>query len=152
MLIREQLGGVLRDIRSGLGMTLGDVRDGARVSPAHLSELERGKTEPSSEIIRTLAEFYQISQAALFAEVATRMAASDSIHGVTAKRSVETIIFGDDYVIAGVAGDMSTDATDAMPDIRNVMPVVPDHIPDNFIDDAAMTDVDSFSPVDGAAE
>lgn len=131
MLIREQLGGVLRDIRTNLNMTLGDVRDGARVSPAHLSELERGKTEPSSEIIRTLADFYQISQAALFAEVATRMAASDSVHGVTAQRDVETILFGDEYVLAGVASDMSED----MPDLRNVMPVVPDHVPDDLLAD-----------------
>lgn len=131
MLIREQLGGVLRDIRSNLNMTLGDVRDGARVSPAHLSELERGKTEPSSEIIRTLADFYQISQAALFAEVATRMAASDSVHGVTAKRDVETILFGDEYVLAGVAGEMAED----MPDLRNVMPTVPDHVPDDLLAD-----------------
>lgn len=132
MLIREQLGGVLRDIRTGLGMTLGDVRDGARVSPAHLSELERGKTEPSSEIIRTLTSFYQVSQAAVFSEVATRMAASDSVHGIKAKRDVETILFGDEYVIAGAAQDI---ATDEMPDLRNVMPVVPDHIPDELLQD-----------------
>ena len=131
MLIREQLGGVLRDIRNGLGMTLGDVRDGARISPAHLSELERGKTEPSSEIIRTLADFYQVSQASVFSEVATRMAASDSIHGVKAKRDVETILFGDDYVIAGAEHDISADA---MPDLRNVMPVVPDHVPDDLLE------------------
>lgn len=148
MLIREQLGGVLRDIRSGLGMTLGDVRDGARVSPAHLSELERGKTEPSSEIIRTLAHFYQVSQAALFAEVATRMAASDSVHGITAKRDVEEIIFGDEYILAGAAGDMS----DEMPDLRNVMPTVPDHVPDSLIDDSSLTGSDTFAPVDGSAE
>lgn len=129
MLIREQLGGVLRDIRSNLNLTLGDVRDGARVSPAHLSELERGKTEPSSEIIRTLADFYQISQAALFAEVATRMAASDSVHGVTARRDVETILFGDEYVLAGVATDIDT----PLPDLRNVMPIVPDHVPDDLL-------------------
>ena len=138
MLIREQLGGVLRDIRTSLNMTLGDVRDGARVSPAHLSELERGKTEPSSEIIRTLADFYQVSQAGLFAEVATRMAASDSVHGVKAKRDVETILFGDEYVLAGAASDMS----DEMPDIRNVMPVVPDHVPGALIEDSSNTGID----------
>ena len=134
MLIREQLGGVLRDIRTSLGMTLGDVRDGARVSPAHLSELERGKTEPSSEIIRTLANFYMISQAALFSEVATRMAASDSVHGIKSKRDLETVLFGDDYVIAGAAGSMS----DQMPDIRHVMPVVPDHVPDDILENRSV--------------
>ena len=137
MLIREQLGGVLRDIRDNLHLTLGDVRDGARVSQAHLSELERGKTEPSSEIIRTLADFYGISQADLFREVATRMAASDSLNGVVASRTVESIVFGDDYAVAGMESELSQDV---MPDIHNVMPVAPDHIPDDLLID---TDVDA---------
>ena len=128
MLIREQLGGVLRDIRTGLSMTLGDVRDGARVSMAHLSELERGKTEPSSEIIRTLTDFYGVSQADLFREVSTRMAASDSLNGISYANSVEGILFGDEYAVAGFEQAMGNE----MPDIRNVMPIVPDHVPDDL--------------------
>lgn len=139
MLIREQLGGVLRDIRLGLDMTLGDVRDGARVSMAHLSELERGKTEPSSEIVRTLTDFYGVAQADIFREVATRMAASDALNGIVASRSVESIVFGDDYAVAGMESEL---LQDAMPDIRNVMPTVPDHIPDGFIEDASHLGVD----------
>ena len=130
MLIREQLGGVLRDIRVELHLTLGDVKNGAQVSQAHLSELERGRTEPSSEIIRTLTDFYGVTQADVFREVATRMAASDSLNGVTAKRSVETILFGDDYAVAGFEQDI---ASAPMPDIRNVMPVAPDHVPDDLL-------------------
>ena len=129
MLIREQLGGVLRDIRTGLSMTLGDVRDGARVSMAHLSELERGKTEPSSEIIRTLTDFYGVSQADLFREVSTRMAASDSLNGISYANSVEGILFGDEYAVAGFEQAMGNE----MPDIRNVMPVAPDHVPDDLL-------------------
>ncbi|MEN9740240.1 MAG: hypothetical protein RLZ72_506 [Actinomycetota bacterium] len=129
MLIREQLGGVLRDIRTGLSMTLGDVRDGARVSMAHLSELERGKTEPSSEIIRTLTDFYGVSQADLFREVSTRMAASDSLNGTSYVNSVEGILFGDEYAVAGFEQTMGNE----MPDIRNVMPVAPDHVPDDLL-------------------
>ena len=148
MLIREQLGGVLRDIRKDLGMTLGDVRDGARVSPAHLSELERGKTEPSSEIIRTLTDFYEVSQAAVFREVATRMAASDALNGITVKRDVEAVLYGDDYILAGAASEIA----DEMPDIRNVMPTVPDHIPDGFIEDASNMGVDPVTYSDRSAE
>ena len=152
MLIREQLGGVLRDIRKDLGMTLGDVRDGARVSPAHLSELERGKTEPSSEIIRTLTDFYEVSQAAVFREVATRMAASDALNGITVKRDVEAVLYGDDYIIAGAAAEIADAVVDEMPDIRNVMPTVPDHIPDGFIEDASHMGVDPAAYSDHAAE
>lgn len=139
MLIREQLGGVLRDIRVGLHMTLGDVKDGAMVSQAHLSELERGKTEPSSEIIRTLTDFYGVAQADVFREVATRMAASDSLNAVIPARRVETILFGDEYTVAGFENEL---ATATLPDITNVIPVVPDHIPDSLIEDAAHMGVD----------
>ena len=141
MLIREQLGGVLRDIRQGLEMTLGDVRDGARVSMAHLSELERGKTEPSSEIVRTLADFYGVSQADVFREVATRMAASDALDSTTYEHSVESILFGDDYVMAGFEQELG----DVMPDFHNVMPTAPDHIPDGFIEDASHMGVDPIA-------
>jgi transcriptional regulator with XRE-family HTH domain len=132
MLIREQLGGVLRDIRKELGLTLSDVRDGAAISPAHLSELERGLTEPSSEVIRTIADFYQVSQADVFREASTRMAASDSVHNIRAKRNVEQLLFGEGYVIAGAESDL---VQSEMPDLRNVMPVVPDHIPDDLFTD-----------------
>lgn len=146
MLIREQLGGVLRDIRLGLDMTLGDVRDGARVSMAHLSELERGKTEPSSEIVRTLTDFYGVAQAEVFREVATRMAASDALGAVTYANNVENILFGDDYAIAGFEQSLG----DEMPDIHNVMPTVPDHIPDGFIEDASHLGVDPIAAPDRA--
>ena len=52
---------------------------------------------------------------------------NSALNGVTAKRSVETILFGDDYAVAGFEQDI---ASAPMPDIRNVMPIVPDHVPD----------------------
>lgn len=94
MLIREQLGGVMRDIRTSKAMTLGDVTKGARISVAHLSELERGRTEPSSEIIRTLADFYNVSQADIYLEVGARMSASDQLNGRFDYQDLTTLIYG----------------------------------------------------------
>jgi transcriptional regulator with XRE-family HTH domain len=136
MLIREQLGGVMRDIRTSKAMTLGDVTKGARISVAHLSELERGRTEPSSEIIRTLADFYNVSQADIYLEVGSRMAASDQLHGRLDTQDLTTLLYGAPID----AGFDQGVPLESMPDITNVMPSAPDHLPDSF---AAEVDSDA---------
>ena len=128
MLIREQLGGVMRDIRTSKAMTLGDVQRGARISVAHLSELERGRTEPSSEIIRTLADFYNVSQADIYLEVGTRMSASDQLNGRFSTDDLTSLLYG--APIGAEFGDAVS--LDSMPDLNNVMPSVPDHLPEIF--------------------
>lgn len=134
MLIREQLGGVMRDIRTSKAMTLGDVTRGARISVAHLSELERGRTEPSSEIIRTLADFYNVSQADIYLEVGSRMSASDQLNGRLDTVDLTTLLYG-----ASIDAEFAEVVSlDAMPDFNNVMPSVPDHLPDSLV-----VDVDS---------
>jgi transcriptional regulator with XRE-family HTH domain len=50
-LLREVLGRRLRDIRTRRGARLVDVAARAGVSPQYLSEIERGRKEPSSEMI-----------------------------------------------------------------------------------------------------
>ena len=50
-LLREVIGDVLRQARTGQGRTLREVSDGARVSLGYLSEVERGRKEPSSELL-----------------------------------------------------------------------------------------------------
>lgn len=139
MLIREQLGGVLRDIRTAKHMTLGDVTRGARISTAHLSELERGLTEPSSEIIRTLADFYRVSQAELFLEVGARMATSEERFGSSSVDDLGAIFYGE-AVPAGLGFDAleAETALYSMPDIHNVMPEAPDHLPESLV--AEVTD------------
>jgi transcriptional regulator with XRE-family HTH domain len=146
MLIREQLGGVMRDIRTSKAMTLGDVTKGARISVAHLSELERGRTEPSSEIIRTLADFYNVSQADIYLEVGARMSASDQLNGRFDYQDLTTLIYGApiesgfDQSVSLDAGFDEAVSLDSMPDFNNVMPSVPDHLPDELVADV---DVDS---------
>ena len=50
-LLREALGLTLRAFRADKGVTLRELAGVARVSPGYLSELERGRKDPSSEIL-----------------------------------------------------------------------------------------------------
>ncbi len=52
---REVLGGRLRALRAERGETLRETAERAGISPQYLSEVERGRKEPSSEMIAALA-------------------------------------------------------------------------------------------------
>jgi len=52
---REVLGHELREERRSAGRTLADVAERAGVSTQYLSEVERGRKEPSSEVIGAVA-------------------------------------------------------------------------------------------------
>jgi transcriptional regulator with XRE-family HTH domain len=51
ILLRTELGEVLREVRQGQGRTLRDVAASSAVSLGYLSELERGTKEASSELL-----------------------------------------------------------------------------------------------------
>lgn len=51
---RHMLGDHLRDLRHERGETLDDVAGRAGLSPQYLSEIERGRKEPSSEMIEAV--------------------------------------------------------------------------------------------------
>jgi transcriptional regulator with XRE-family HTH domain len=50
-LLREVFGRLLRRVRLRQGRTLAEVAHDARVSAQYLSEVERGRKEPSSEVL-----------------------------------------------------------------------------------------------------
>jgi len=50
-LLRHLVGAILRAHREEQGRTLRDVAESARISVAYLSEVERGRKEPSSEVL-----------------------------------------------------------------------------------------------------
>ena len=54
MLLRGLIGMVLRRTRLGQNRTLRDVAEAARVSVPYLSEVERGRKEPSSELLAAI--------------------------------------------------------------------------------------------------
>ncbi|WP_432542833.1 helix-turn-helix domain-containing protein [Kineococcus sp. SYSU DK002] len=53
-LLRSAFGAVLRAERTAQRRTLSDVADAARVSLPYLSEVERGRKEPSSEVLAAI--------------------------------------------------------------------------------------------------
>ncbi|MGZ4434629.1 MAG: helix-turn-helix domain-containing protein [Trebonia sp.] len=52
---REVLGARLRRLRHRRGLTLTEVAQRAGVSPQYLSEIERGRKDPSSEMLAAVA-------------------------------------------------------------------------------------------------
>ena len=52
---REAVGTQLREERRRRGERISDVADRAGVSPQYLSEIERGRKDPSSEVLAALA-------------------------------------------------------------------------------------------------
>ncbi|MFD3595010.1 helix-turn-helix domain-containing protein [Nocardia sp. NPDC058640] len=70
---REALGERLRALRLEQGCTLVDTAGRAGISPQYLSEVERGRKEPSSEMIAALAGALGTSLGELVAQVAESM-------------------------------------------------------------------------------
>ncbi|MFW5420692.1 helix-turn-helix transcriptional regulator [Nocardiopsis sp. CNT-189] len=52
--MREAVGALLRRVRLEQGRTLREVADDAQVSLPYLSEVERGRKEPSSEVLAAI--------------------------------------------------------------------------------------------------
>ena len=59
-LVREVVGDVLRRARTSQGRTLREVSDSARVSLGYLSEVERGRKEPSSELLNAICDALEV--------------------------------------------------------------------------------------------
>jgi transcriptional regulator with XRE-family HTH domain len=74
VLLRREIGDVLRHRRTGQGRTLREVSAAARVSLGYLSEVERGQKEPSSELLSSICGALDVPLSALLLEVSTRVA------------------------------------------------------------------------------
>ena len=75
VLMREAIGGSLRRVRTARRRTLREVSRRARVSLGYLSEVERGRKEPSSELLAAICEALDIALPDLLAEAAEAIAA-----------------------------------------------------------------------------
>jgi transcriptional regulator with XRE-family HTH domain len=69
MLLRHAIGAALRRIRLDRQLTLREVALAARVSMPYLSEIERGRKEPSSEVLAGVAGALGLTLVDLLAEV-----------------------------------------------------------------------------------
>jgi transcriptional regulator with XRE-family HTH domain len=97
MLLRHAVGAALRRLRLDRGLTLREVAAVARVSMPYLSEIERGRKEPSSEVLAGIAAALgltivdlldearaELQPAAVLVDLTTRLDGQDGIRPVEA--------------------------------------------------------------------
>jgi transcriptional regulator with XRE-family HTH domain len=76
VLMREAIGGSLRRMRTARRRTLRDVSRRARVSLGYLSEVERGRKEPSSELLAAICDALDVALSDLLSEAAVALDAA----------------------------------------------------------------------------
>lgn len=74
VVLRQEIGEVLRSVRQRQGRTLREVSHSARVSLGYLSEVERGQKEASSELLASICAALDVPVSAMLREVADRVA------------------------------------------------------------------------------
>jgi transcriptional regulator with XRE-family HTH domain len=98
VLLRQEIGDVLRTHRQERGQTLRQVASKASVALGYLSEVERGQKEVSSEILASVAEALDVPLSVVMRDVSERLA------------SVEGIYFDDTFIPDTVPDDFVTEA------------------------------------------
>jgi transcriptional regulator with XRE-family HTH domain len=79
VVLRREIGDVLRDARQGQGRTLREVSSAARVSLGYLSEVERGQKEASSELLGSICEALDVPLSQVLREVSDRVAVAERL-------------------------------------------------------------------------
>jgi transcriptional regulator with XRE-family HTH domain len=79
ILLRREIGDVLRGARQSQGRTLREVSSAARVSLGYLSEVERGQKEPSSELLGSICTALEVPLSQLLRQVSDRVAISEGV-------------------------------------------------------------------------
>lgn len=80
VLVRQEIGDVLRDFRLQKGRTLRQVASRASVALGYLSEVERGQKEASSEILASVADALETPISVIMREVGERLAIVEGIN------------------------------------------------------------------------
>ncbi|PFG38453.1 helix-turn-helix protein [Georgenia soli] len=80
ILLRREIGDVLRDARQRQGRTLREVSSAARVSLGYLSEVERGQKEASSELLASICEALNVPLSFVLRAVSERVAVAEGVH------------------------------------------------------------------------
>ncbi len=79
IVLRQEIGDVLRDQRTLQGRTLRQVSADARVSLGYLSEVERGQKEASSELLSSICGALDLPLSRVLQEVTRRVAATEGV-------------------------------------------------------------------------
>jgi transcriptional regulator with XRE-family HTH domain len=114
VLMREAIGGTLRRARTERRRTLRDVSRRARVSLGYLSEVERGRKEPSSELLAAICEALDIPLPDLLTEAAETIAESLAATA-SARRPVGIGLRHMDLRLAGPGDPLTTPVPMTLP-------------------------------------
>ena len=79
VVLRHEIGDVLRDVRQRQGRTLREVSHNARVSLGYLSEVERGQKEASSELLSSICSALEVPLSLMLREVSDRLAIAEGV-------------------------------------------------------------------------
>ena len=79
VVLRQEIGEVLREIRQRQGRTLREVSHLARVSLGYLSEVERGQKEASSELLASIAQALDVPLSVVLRLVSDRIAVAEGV-------------------------------------------------------------------------
>ncbi|WP_460445875.1 helix-turn-helix domain-containing protein [Angustibacter aerolatus] len=77
VLLRQELGDVLREERQQQRRTLREVSAAARVSLGYLSEVERGQKEASSELLASICGALELPMSIVLSQVSERVAETE---------------------------------------------------------------------------
>src|SRR5881409_2713986 len=115
VLLRRLVGDVLRRHRLRQSRTLREVSAAAQVSLGYLSEVERGRKEPSSELLAAICLALGVSIAEVLREVSAELAALER-RAVSGARPAALSAAAPSRLAAELPGR-------ALPDVRVVAPV-----------------------------
>lgn len=79
ILLRRELGDVLREQRQAQGRTLREVSAAASVSLGYLSEVERGEKEASSELLASICGALHLPLSEVLGHVSERVAETEAL-------------------------------------------------------------------------
>lgn len=91
VLVRQEIGDVLRDFRLEKGRTLRQVAGEASVALGYLSEVERGQKEASSEILAAVADALDTPLSVIMGEVSERLALVEGLVSPLSGRVPDTV-------------------------------------------------------------
>ena len=91
VLVRQEIGDVLRDFRLQKGRTLRQVAGEASVALGYLSEVERGQKEASSEILASVADALETPLSVIMREVSERLSVVEGLSVPLGARVPDTV-------------------------------------------------------------
>ena len=105
IVVRQEIGDVLRDLRQQQGQTLRQVASRASVALGYQSEVERGQKEASSEILAAVAEALDVPISVVMREVGDRIAVLEGINTFETVSSFPDTV--PDELVAAVEPELS---------------------------------------------